>query len=150
VLEAYTPEDQEDLWKLRKAAIPLLMSMQGDPKPYPFIEDATVPPEELAEYVGQFEEVLTDHDTSAAYFARAGSGTPHIRPILSLKRRRKASRRCTPSPRTSPTSSWNTTAPSGGEHGDGLAAPSSTRRCTARRSGARSRSSNRRSIPSGG
>jgi len=85
VLEAYTPEDQEDLWKLRKAAIPLLMSMQGDPKPYPFIEDATVPPEELAEYVGQFEEVLTDHDTSAAYFAHAGSGTLHIRPILSLK-----------------------------------------------------------------
>ncbi|WP_144924842.1 FAD-binding and (Fe-S)-binding domain-containing protein [Halorubrum salsamenti] len=85
VLEAYTDEAQADLWNLRKAAIPLLMSMQGDPKPYPFIEDATVPPEELAEYVGQFEEVLTDHDTSAAYFAHAGSGTLHIRPILSLK-----------------------------------------------------------------
>ena len=85
VLEAYTDADQDDLWKLRKAAIPLLMSMQGDPKPYPFIEDATVPPEELAEYVGQFEDVLTDHDTSAAYFAHAGSGTLHIRPILSLK-----------------------------------------------------------------
>ncbi|MDZ5811730.1 FAD-linked oxidase C-terminal domain-containing protein [Halorubrum sp. AD140] len=85
VLEAYTPEDQADVWKLRKAAIPLLMGMKGDPKPYPFIEDATVPPEELAEYVGQFEEVLTDHGTSAAYFAHAGSGTLHIRPILSLK-----------------------------------------------------------------
>ncbi|PSQ07664.1 FAD-binding oxidoreductase [Halobacteriales archaeon QS_6_71_20] len=86
VLEAYTEEAQEDLWKLRKAAIPLLMSLQGDPKPYPFIEDATVPPEELAEYVGEFEEVLADHDTSAAYFAHAGSGTLHIRPILNLKR----------------------------------------------------------------
>ncbi|MFB6234540.1 MAG: FAD-binding and (Fe-S)-binding domain-containing protein [Halopenitus sp.] len=85
VLEAYTEEDQADLWKLRKAAIPLLMGMQGDPKPYPFIEDATVPPEELAEYVMEFEEVLHDHDTSAAYFAHAGSGTLHIRPILNLK-----------------------------------------------------------------
>jgi FAD/FMN-containing dehydrogenase/Fe-S oxidoreductase len=85
VLEAYTPEDQLKLWKLRKAAIPLLMSLEGDPKPYPFIEDATVPPEELAEYVGEFEEVLEAHDTSAAYFAHAGSGTLHIRPILSLK-----------------------------------------------------------------
>ncbi|GAB3702784.1 FAD-binding and (Fe-S)-binding domain-containing protein [Halorubrum pallidum] len=85
VIEAYTEEDQADIWKLRKAAIPLLMGMKGDPKPYPFIEDATVPPEELAEYVGQFEEVLNDHDTSAAYFAHAGSGTLHIRPILSLK-----------------------------------------------------------------
>ncbi|MXR52282.1 FAD-binding protein [Halovenus sp. WSH3] len=85
VLEAYTEADQDDLWKLRKAAIPLLMSLQGDPKPYPFIEDATVPPEELAEYVQKFEEILTDHDTSAAYFAHAGSGTLHIRPILNLK-----------------------------------------------------------------
>jgi FAD/FMN-containing dehydrogenase/Fe-S oxidoreductase len=85
VLEAYSDEAQADLWKLRKAAIPLLMSLQGDPKPYPFIEDATVPPEELAEYVQKFEDVLTDHDTSAAYFAHAGSGTLHIRPILNLK-----------------------------------------------------------------
>ncbi|MEF8840604.1 MAG: FAD-linked oxidase C-terminal domain-containing protein [Haloarculaceae archaeon] len=85
VLEAYTPEAQGDLWKLRKAAIPLLMSLEGDPKPYPFIEDATVPPEELAEYVQGFEEVLEAHDTSAAYFAHAGSGTLHIRPILNLK-----------------------------------------------------------------
>ncbi|OYR54258.1 FAD-binding and (Fe-S)-binding domain-containing protein [Halorubrum halodurans] len=85
VLEAYADEAQADLWNLRKAAIPLLMSMEGDPKPYPFIEDASVPPAELAEYVGEFEDVLEAHDTSAAYFAHAGSGTLHIRPILSLK-----------------------------------------------------------------
>ncbi|RDI72724.1 FAD-binding and (Fe-S)-binding domain-containing protein [Halopelagius longus] len=84
-IEAYTEEAQADIWKLRKAAIPLLMSLEGDPKPYPFIEDATVPPEELAEYVTEFEEVLEDHGTSAAYFAHAGSGTLHIRPILNLK-----------------------------------------------------------------
>ncbi|MFD1562532.1 FAD-binding and (Fe-S)-binding domain-containing protein [Haloarchaeobius amylolyticus] len=84
-LEAYTEDAQAKLWKLRKAAIPLLMSLDGDPKPYPFIEDATVPPEELAEYVQQFMDVLEDHDTTAAYFAHAGSGTLHIRPILNLK-----------------------------------------------------------------
>ncbi|ARS90841.1 FAD-binding and (Fe-S)-binding domain-containing protein [Natrarchaeobaculum aegyptiacum] len=85
VLEAYTESAQADLWNLRKAAIPLLMSLEGDPKPYPFIEDATVPPEELAAYVADFEAVLEDHDTEAAYFAHAGSGTLHIRPILNLK-----------------------------------------------------------------
>ncbi|MFB6089983.1 MAG: FAD-binding and (Fe-S)-binding domain-containing protein [Halobellus sp.] len=85
VLEAYDDGDQDRLWKLRKAAIPLLMSLEGDPKPYPFIEDASVPPEELAEYVQKFEGVLDDHDTSAAYFAHAGVGTLHIRPILNLK-----------------------------------------------------------------
>jgi FAD/FMN-containing dehydrogenase/Fe-S oxidoreductase len=84
-IEARTADEQADLWTLRKAAIPLLMSLEGDPKPYPFIEDATVPPGELAEYVTGFEEILERHGTSAAYFAHAGAGTLHIRPILNLK-----------------------------------------------------------------
>jgi len=85
VVEAYGEAEQGRLWKLRKAAIPLLMSLEGDPKPYPFIEDASVPPAELAGYVDRFGDVLDDHGTSAAYFAHAGSGTLHIRPILNLK-----------------------------------------------------------------
>jgi FAD/FMN-containing dehydrogenase/Fe-S oxidoreductase len=84
-IEAFSPEKQDRLWKLRKAAIPLLMGMDGDPKPYPFVEDASVPPEELAEYVTGFEEILEAHGTTAAYFAHAGAGTLHIRPILNLK-----------------------------------------------------------------
>jgi FAD/FMN-containing dehydrogenase/Fe-S oxidoreductase len=85
VLEAFDADAQADLWKLRKAAIPLLMSLEGDPKPYPFIEDASVPPAELADYVREFQSVLGDHGTSAAYFAHAGAGTLHVRPILNLK-----------------------------------------------------------------
>ncbi|WP_440008459.1 FAD-linked oxidase C-terminal domain-containing protein [Halomicrococcus sp. SG-WS-1] len=84
-LTAYDPDEQAKLWKLRKAAIPLLMSMEGDPKPYPFIEDASVPPDELADYAREFRAILDDHGTSAAFFAHAGSGTLHIRPVLNLK-----------------------------------------------------------------
>ncbi|ELY49983.1 FAD-binding and (Fe-S)-binding domain-containing protein [Natronolimnohabitans innermongolicus] len=84
-IRALEPAEQDRLWKLRKAAIPLLMSMEGDPKPYPFVEDASVPPAELAAYVAGFQEILEDHDTTAAYFAHAGVGTLHIRPVLSLK-----------------------------------------------------------------
>jgi FAD/FMN-containing dehydrogenase/Fe-S oxidoreductase len=84
-IEAFSPEEQDRLWKLRKAAIPLLMGMDGDPKPYPFVEDASVPPDELAEYVAGFQEILAAHETTAAYFAHAGAGTLHIRPILNLK-----------------------------------------------------------------
>ncbi|OLZ40791.1 FAD-dependent oxidoreductase [Natrinema saccharevitans] len=84
-LEAFDAAKQDRLWKLRKAAIPLLMSMDGDPKPYPFVEDASVPPAELAAYVSGFQEILEAHDTEAAYFAHAGVGTLHIRPVLNLK-----------------------------------------------------------------
>jgi FAD/FMN-containing dehydrogenase/Fe-S oxidoreductase len=84
-VEAYEQRAQDRLWKLRKAAIPLLMSLEGDPKPYPFVEDASVPPAELADYVRDFQAILDRHGTSAAYFAHAGAGTLHIRPILNLK-----------------------------------------------------------------
>ncbi len=84
-IPAFEPAAQDRLWKLRKAAIPLLMSMDGDPKPYPFVEDASVPPDELAAYVEGFQEILENHDTEAAYFAHAGVGTLHIRPVLNLK-----------------------------------------------------------------
>ncbi|WP_247001332.1 FAD-binding and (Fe-S)-binding domain-containing protein [Halosolutus gelatinilyticus] len=84
-IEAFSEAKRDRLWKLRKAAIPLLMGMDGDPKPYPFVEDASVPPAELAEYVAGFQEILDDHDTTAAYFAHAGVGTLHIRPVLNLK-----------------------------------------------------------------
>jgi FAD/FMN-containing dehydrogenase/Fe-S oxidoreductase len=84
-IEAFSQAKQDRLWKLRKAAIPLLMSMEGDPKPYPFVEDASVPPDELAEYVAGFQDILETHDTTAAYFAHAGVGTLHIRPVLNLK-----------------------------------------------------------------
>ncbi|WP_226007212.1 FAD-binding and (Fe-S)-binding domain-containing protein [Natrinema salinisoli] len=84
-IEAFSQAKQDRLWKLRKAAIPLLMSMEGDPKPYPFVEDASVPPDELAAYVAGFQEILENHDTTAAYFAHAGVGTLHIRPVLNLK-----------------------------------------------------------------
>nr|WP_243645329.1 FAD-binding and (Fe-S)-binding domain-containing protein [Natrarchaeobius chitinivorans] len=84
-LEAKSAASQERFWKLRKAAIPLLMGMDGDPKPYPFVEDASVPPDELAAYVAGFREILAEYDTTAAYFAHAGAGTLHIRPVLNLK-----------------------------------------------------------------
>ncbi|WP_222918621.1 FAD-binding and (Fe-S)-binding domain-containing protein [Natrinema sp. SYSU A 869] len=119
-IKAFSPAKQERLWKLRKAAIPLLMSMEGDPKPYPFVEDASVPPEELAEYVAGFQEILENHDTTAAYFAHAGVGTLHIRPVLNLKEDDDVEKmRAIADDVTDLVSEHNGSF--SGEHGDGLA-----------------------------
>jgi len=119
-IEAVAPVAQDRLWKLRKAAIPLLMSMEGDPKPYPFVEDASVPPEELAEYVAGFQEILEKHDTTAAYFAHAGVGTLHIRPVLNLKEGGDVEKmRAIADDVTDLVSEHNGSF--SGEHGDGLA-----------------------------
>ena len=42
---------QKTVWSVRKAGLNLLMGQRGDYKPVPGIEDVSVPPERLAEYI---------------------------------------------------------------------------------------------------
>ena len=79
------PAQQEDVWSVRKAGLGLLMSVRGDHKPIPVIEDVSVPVEHLAEYVGAIEDLVSAHGTTAAYYAHASAGCLHIRPLIDLK-----------------------------------------------------------------
>jgi FAD/FMN-containing dehydrogenase/Fe-S oxidoreductase len=76
---------QADVWSVRKAGLGLLMSVRGDAKPIPVIEDVSVPVEHLAEYVAAIEDLVAKHGTTAAYYAHASAGCLHIRPLLNLK-----------------------------------------------------------------
>jgi FAD/FMN-containing dehydrogenase/Fe-S oxidoreductase len=76
---------QADVWNVRKAGLGLLMSVRGDAKPIPVIEDVAVPVAHLAEFVGAVEELVAAHGTTAAYYAHASAGCLHIRPLLNLK-----------------------------------------------------------------
>jgi len=84
-LEAYDPDRQAKFWKMRKSGLPILLSRTGDDKHWPFVEDTAVPPEHLPEYVADLQELFDSHDTFAAYYAHAGPGVLHIRPLLNLK-----------------------------------------------------------------
>ena len=76
---------QADVSSVRKAGLGLLMSIKGDYKPIPVIEDVSVPVEHLAEYVGAIEEMVAGYGTRAAYYAHASAGCLHIRPLINLK-----------------------------------------------------------------
>ncbi len=80
-----TAEEKSRVWETRKAGLGLLMGMTGDAKPVGFVEDAAVPIENLPEYVRRFDEIVTSHDTTAAYYAHASVGLLHNRPIVNLK-----------------------------------------------------------------
>ncbi len=80
-----TPAQMDNVMKVRKAGLGLLMSMRGDLKPIPFIEDAAVPVEHLADYVAGVERVVSEHGLRMAVYAHASAGCLHIRPLLSLK-----------------------------------------------------------------
>ncbi|WP_266082098.1 FAD-binding and (Fe-S)-binding domain-containing protein [Haladaptatus caseinilyticus] len=85
VLEAYDEEERATLWKLRKSGMPILLSRTTDAKHISFIEDTAVPTENLAEYVADFQAVLDDHDTFASFYAHAGPGCMHMRPLVDTK-----------------------------------------------------------------
>jgi FAD/FMN-containing dehydrogenase/Fe-S oxidoreductase len=84
-LEAYDPDRQSKFWKMRKAGLPILLSRTDDDKHWPFVEDTAVPPEHLPAYVSDLRDLFESHDTFAAYYAHAGPGVLHIRPLLNLK-----------------------------------------------------------------
>jgi len=76
---------QANVWTVRKVGLGLLMSIKGDHKPIPFIEDAAVPVDHLAEYVQKIEQYCHDIGTDVAYYAHASAGCVHIRPLVNTK-----------------------------------------------------------------
>lgn len=82
---ATEPAAMAAVWRVRKAGLGLLMSMKGDMKPVPFIEDAAVPVEHLYDYVSQIEAYCAALDTPITYYAHAGAGCLHIRPLINRR-----------------------------------------------------------------
>ena len=85
VVSVLDPARQGNVWTVRKVGLGLLMSIKGDHKPIPFIEDAAVPVEHLAEYVTEVERYCNDLGTKVAYYAHASAGCVHIRPLVNTK-----------------------------------------------------------------
>lgn len=79
------PKKQAQVWNVRKAGLGLLMSVRGDAKPIPVIEDVSVPVEHLPEYVSTVQKMVDRYGTSAAFYAHASSGCLHVRPLINLK-----------------------------------------------------------------
>ena len=79
-------DEQIDLaLELRKAGLGLLGNMIGDRKAVACIEDTAVALPDLANYILEFSQIMRDHGQDAVYYAHAGAGELHLRPILNLK-----------------------------------------------------------------
>ena len=76
---------QAAVWNVRKGGLGLLMSTRGDAKPIPFVEDPAVDPSVMGDFVRRFDEIVTEHGTTAGYYGHASVGCLHIRPLISLK-----------------------------------------------------------------
>ncbi len=78
--------EQRQVWAMREAGLGLMMNVEGDSKPLPFVEDTAVSPERLPEYVERFDEIVKRHGTEAGYYGHASVGCLHIRPMVNLKK----------------------------------------------------------------
>jgi FAD/FMN-containing dehydrogenase/Fe-S oxidoreductase len=77
--------DIDKINELRKAGLGLLGSIVGDDKAADSIEDTAVELNDLPNYIADFSAMMKKHGQDAIYYAHAGAGEIHLRPILNLK-----------------------------------------------------------------
>lgn len=73
---------------LRSAGLGLLGNIIGDEKSAACIEDTAVALPDLANYISDFTNLMKGYKQKAIYYAHAGAGELHLRPILNLKTKR--------------------------------------------------------------
>lgn len=71
--------------ELRHAGLGLLGNIVGDKKAVACIEDTAVPLDKLADYIDEFQNLMERFKQNVVYYAHAGAGELHLRPILNLK-----------------------------------------------------------------
>ena len=78
-------QDCDKVWELRKAGLGLLANIPGDAKAVACIEDTAVALEDLPLYIEAFTSLMKTYNQKAVYYAHAGAGELHLRPVLNLK-----------------------------------------------------------------
>jgi FAD/FMN-containing dehydrogenase/Fe-S oxidoreductase len=79
------PPDTSKVMALRAAGFGVLSLVKGDKKPLEFVEDTAVALSDLPRYIGEFQELMRKFGQEAVYYAHAGAGELHLRPMANLK-----------------------------------------------------------------
>ena len=80
-------DDIDKIIELRKAGLGLLGSIVGDNKAADSIEDTAVELSDLSNYIAEFAAMMKKYGQDAIYYAHAGAGEIHLRPVLNLKKK---------------------------------------------------------------
>ena len=76
--------DQAAFWNARKAAVGLLADVPPGPQPCAFVEDCVVPPENLADFLVEFRDLLDVQKTTYGMFGHVDVGCIHVRPAINM------------------------------------------------------------------
>lgn len=82
---AWGNESVSKIWGMRKKSVGLLGNVEGEIRPIPFVEDTAVPPENLADYILEFRQILDTHNLKYGMFGHVDAGVLHVRPAIDMK-----------------------------------------------------------------
>ncbi len=82
---AWGHENVKKIWAMRKKSVGLLGNAKGEARPIPFVEDTAVPPENLADFILEFRQVLDEAGLEYGMFGHVDAGVLHVRPIIDMK-----------------------------------------------------------------
>ncbi|UTV26676.1 D-2-hydroxyglutarate dehydrogenase YdiJ [Photobacterium atrarenae] len=74
----------QKIYAMRKKAVGLLGAAKGSKKPVPFAEDTCVPPENLADFIAEFRQLLDEKQLDYGMFGHVDAGVLHVRPALDM------------------------------------------------------------------
>ncbi len=75
---------EDELWKLRHAASPILAALAPRVQSMQFIEDGCVPPERFPDYVRGVRDALARAGISGVIFGHAGDAHAHVNPLIDV------------------------------------------------------------------
>ena len=81
---ATDPEQQEELWKARKALYPTLYRYDAKKKPINYVDDVVVASEQIGDLIRYLDGVFGEAKVPLVIFGHIGNGNAHIVPLLDL------------------------------------------------------------------
>lgn len=79
-------DDCNKIWDLRRAGQGVMTNVVGDTRPAEIVEDTAVDVVDLPDYIEEFDALMRNkYGVSCVYYAHAGSGELHTRPLINLK-----------------------------------------------------------------
>ncbi len=78
--------EMASVWEVRKAGLGLLLSKRTYSRAIAFIEDVSIAPDKLADFMREFLRYLESKGKTAGIYGHVGSGCMHVRPYIDLRK----------------------------------------------------------------
>lgn len=84
MIDAFDPERQGELWKVRKAMYPTLYKFDPKKKPINFADDVVVAAARIPELIAYLDALFAEKGVAVAIYGHIGDGNAHINPLLNM------------------------------------------------------------------